>query len=73
MFVVDFATPEGSIHPDNDHADATMITIINSELDKTSYHEETVVAEQAVATSETLQTTETLQSKLKKVYSNVDK
>ena len=72
LFVVDFDTPEGSIHPDNDHTDATL-TILNPELDETSYHEETVITEQAAATSETLPTTETLQSKLKKVYSDVEK
>lgn len=70
MFVVDFDTPKGSIHPDDD-ADAT-VTMINPELDKTSYHEETVIIEQATATTETPQTTETLQSILKQVYGNVE-
>ena len=70
MFVVDFDTPKGSIHPDDD-ADAT-VTMINPELDKTSYHEETVITEQATGSTETLQTTETLQSILKQVYGNVE-
>ena len=64
LFVIDFDTPKGSIHPD-DNADAT-VTMINPELDKTSYHEETAITEQATAT------TETLQSILKQVYGNVE-
>ena len=63
MFVIDFDTPKGSIYLD-DNADAT-VTMINPELDKTSYHEE-------IATTETLQTNETLQSILKQVYGNVE-
>ena len=62
--------PKGSIHQDDD-ADAT-VTMINPELDKTSYHEEIVITEQATATTETLQPTETLQSILKQVYANVE-
>lgn len=69
-FVIDFDTSKGSIYPD-DNADAT-VTMINPELDKTSYHEETAITEQATATTETLQRTETLQSILKQVYGNVE-
>lgn len=36
-FVIDFDTPKGSIYPD-DNADAT-VTMINPELDKTSYQD----------------------------------
>ena len=61
--------PKGSIHPVDD-ADAT-VTMINPELDRTSYHEETVITEQATATTETLQTAETLQNILTQVYGNV--
>ena len=70
LFVIDFDMPKGSIHQDDD-ADAT-VTMINPELDKTSYHEEIVITEQATATTETLQPTETLQSILKQVYANVE-
>ena len=62
--------PKGSIHP-VDNVDAT-VTMINPELDKTSYHEETTITEQATATTETPETTQTLQSILKQVYGNVE-